>query len=141
MLAMALSAIALAQPPAPAPGRAPQGPVVVSPEIPADRHVVFRIFAPQAQSVRLMGSDIPSNLRGTDMTKGESGVWEVTLGPIDPGAYRYNFNVDRVSVIDPRNPSVSESNNNVWSMFYIPGAHTWINWRNYLDEFAPKLFQ
>jgi enterochelin esterase-like enzyme len=21
-----------------------------------------------------------------------------------------------------------------------PGAHTWINWRNYLDEFAPKLF-
>jgi enterochelin esterase family protein len=22
-----------------------------------------------------------------------------------------------------------------------PGAHTWINWRNYLDEFAPKLFQ
>ena len=22
-----------------------------------------------------------------------------------------------------------------------PGAHTWINWRNYLNEFAPKLFQ
>ena len=22
-----------------------------------------------------------------------------------------------------------------------PGAHTWINWRNYLIEFAPKLFQ
>jgi hypothetical protein len=21
------------------------------------------------------------------------------------------------------------------------GAHTWVNWRNYLDEFAPKLFQ
>jgi enterochelin esterase-like enzyme len=21
-----------------------------------------------------------------------------------------------------------------------PGGHTWINWRNYLDEFAPKLF-
>jgi enterochelin esterase family protein len=21
-----------------------------------------------------------------------------------------------------------------------PGAHTWINWRNYLDEFAPRLF-
>jgi enterochelin esterase family protein len=21
-----------------------------------------------------------------------------------------------------------------------PGAHTWINWRNYLDEFACKLF-
>ncbi len=22
-----------------------------------------------------------------------------------------------------------------------PGAHTWINWRNYLIEFAPQLFQ
>jgi enterochelin esterase family protein len=22
-----------------------------------------------------------------------------------------------------------------------PGAHTWINWRNYLNEFAPLLFQ
>jgi enterochelin esterase family protein len=49
-------------------------------------------------------------------------VWEVTLGPIDPGAYRYNFNVDGVATIDPRNPSISESNNNVWSMFYVPGS-------------------
>ncbi len=56
------------------------------------------------------------------MTKGENGVWEVTLGPIDPGAYRYNFNVDGVAVIDPRNPSISESNNNVWSLVYVPGA-------------------
>ena len=22
-----------------------------------------------------------------------------------------------------------------------PGGHTWINWRNYLAEFAPLLFQ
>ena len=22
-----------------------------------------------------------------------------------------------------------------------PGAHTWINWRNYLNEFMPQLFQ
>jgi len=22
-----------------------------------------------------------------------------------------------------------------------PGAHTWINWRNYLNEFAPQLFR
>ena len=21
-----------------------------------------------------------------------------------------------------------------------PGGHTWINWRNYLQEFAPQLF-
>jgi len=95
---------------------------VVSPELRPDGHVVFRINAPQAQTVRLIGTDIPGNLQGAAMVKGENGIWEVTLGPIDPGAYRYNFNVDRVSVIDPRNPATSESNNNTWSLFYVPGA-------------------
>ena len=103
-------------------GRGAQGPVVVSPELRPDRHVVFRINAPQAQIVRLIGTDIPGNLQGAAMVKGENGIWEVTLGPIDPGAYRYNFNVDRVSVIDPRNPATSESNNNTWSLLYVPGA-------------------
>ena len=56
------------------------------------------------------------------MTKADNGVWEITIGPIDPGAYRYNFDVDGVSVMDPRNPSVSESNGNAWSMVYVPGA-------------------
>ena len=94
----------------------------MSPEVQADRHVTFRIYAPKAQAVRLSGSDIPGNGRGAEATKGENGVWEATLGPIDPGAYRYNFNVDGVATIDPRNPSISESNNNVWSLFYVPGA-------------------
>ena len=82
----------------------------------------FRIYAPQAQNVRLTGGDIPGNRPGAAATKGENGVWEATLGPIDPGAYRYNFNVDGVAVIDPRNPSISGSNNNVWSLVYVPGA-------------------
>ncbi len=119
----ALSIAALAWLPlAPAQGRGPQGPVVTSPEVQPDRHVIFRILAPNAQVVKLAGSDIPGNGPGAPMTKGDNGVWEVTMGPIDPGAYRYNFNVDGVSVIDPRNPSISESNTNVWSLVYIPGA-------------------
>jgi enterochelin esterase family protein len=56
------------------------------------------------------------------MTKGDNGVWTVTLGPIDPGAYRYNFNVDGVTVIDPRNSAISESNTNVWSLVVVPGS-------------------
>jgi enterochelin esterase family protein len=102
--------------------RGPQGPQVVSPEISSDRHVTFRILAPQAQNVRLTGSDIPGIGQGAPMTKGTNDVWEATLGPIDPGAYRYNFNVDGVSVIDPRSPAVSESNNNVWSLVYVSGS-------------------
>src|SRR4029077_11726279 len=86
------------------------------------RRVAFRIYAPQSQNVRLAGSDIPGNGRGGGLTKGENGRCGGILGPIEPGAFRYNFNVDGVSVIDPRSPSISESNNNVWSMVYIPGA-------------------
>ena len=125
------SGVAQAPPAAPARGRGmgQQGPQVVSPEVLPDRRVSFRILAPQAQNVRLAGSDMPvlaGAARGGStagqMTKGANSVWEVTLGPIDPGAYRYNFNVDGVSVVDPRNPSVSESSNNVWSLVYVPGA-------------------
>ena len=60
--------------------------------------------------------------QGLAMTKADNGVWEVTVGPLPPGSYRYNFNVNGVSVIDPRSPAISESNNNVWSLFHVPGA-------------------
>ena len=103
-------------------GRGPQGPQVVSPEVSAERRITFRILAPKAQAVRLSGSDIPGNGQGASLAKGTNDVWEVTIGPIEPGAYRYNFNLDGVSVIDPRNPAVSESNNNVWSLVQVPGS-------------------
>ena len=106
----------------PARGRGPQGPQVVSPEVSADRHITFRILAPKAEKVRLAAGDIPGNGQGAALTKGTNGVWEVNVGPIDPGAYRYNFNVDGVSVIDPRSPAISESNNNVWSLVTVSGS-------------------
>lgn len=103
----------------PAPGGPPP---VTSPEILPDGRVAFRLRAPKAQEVRLIGTDIPGNQKGTPMTKGEGDVWEAVLGPIEPGAYRYHFNVDGVPVMDPRNPLTSESNNNSWSLIYVPGA-------------------
>jgi enterochelin esterase-like enzyme len=104
------------------PRMGPQGPQVVSPEIAADRKVTFRILAPKAEAVRLSAGDIPGNGPGAEMSKGTNGVWQVTLGPIDPGAYRYNFNVDGVAVTDPRSPATSESNANTWSLVTVPGA-------------------
>jgi enterochelin esterase-like enzyme len=100
----------------------PPGPQVVSPEVSADRKVAFRILAPKAETVRLSAGDIPGNGQGAVMTKGTNGVWEVTVGPVEPGAYRYNFDVDGVSVIDPRNPATSESNANTWSLVNVPGS-------------------
>jgi enterochelin esterase-like enzyme len=99
-----------------------QPPRVISPEVSADRKLTFRILAPKAETVRLSSSDLPGLGQGSPMTKNAEGVWETTIGPVDPGANRYNFNLDGVSVIDPRNPATSESNENTWSLVYIPGA-------------------
>jgi enterochelin esterase-like enzyme len=109
------AAVAAAQQPA----RPPQ---FQSPEVSADRKVTFRIHAPGAEAITLVGSDIPNNGKGTPMIKGTEGVWEATLGPLVPGAYRYHFNMAGVAVVDPRNPSTSESNNNVWSVAVVPGS-------------------
>jgi enterochelin esterase family protein len=102
-------------------GGAP-APQVNSPDVGADRRISFRILAPQAREVRLNASDIPGLGQNTRFTKADNGVWELTVGPLDSGAYRYNFNVDGVATIDPRNPEISESNNNVWSLVYVPGS-------------------
>jgi enterochelin esterase family protein len=84
--------------------------------------VTFRINAPTAQNVRVTGGDTPNiNTRGT-MTKGANGAWEVTVGPLEPGAYRYAFNVDGMTVVDPRNAAVSESLSNVSSLVVVPGS-------------------
>lgn len=116
--------------PATQPARArmggPRGPMVVSPQVQADRRVTFRILAPKAEAVSFTSSDIPGDpanpWQPRRLTKGENDVWELTLGPIDPGTYRYTFNVDGVPVVDPRNQSVSESNGNVWSVVHVPGS-------------------
>jgi enterochelin esterase-like enzyme len=116
LVATLLAVVSLsAQPPA-------QTPAVTSPEVTPARHIMFRIFAPHAQKISVFSTDLFGlNLRH-DMAKRDDGVWELDAGPIDPGAYRYNFDVDGVSVMDPRSASVSESNGNAWSMVYVPGA-------------------
>jgi len=98
------------------------GPRITSPEVSADGKITFRLQAQKAETVQLSGSDLPEIGRGLAMTKDPNGIWEVTVGPVEPGAYRYNFNVDGVSVVDPRNSSISESNMNVWSLVYVPGS-------------------
>ncbi len=126
---LVLTAASVAQAPAPAAApaaaprsRGPAGPQVTSPEVGTDQKVTFRILAPRAETVRLAAGDIPGVGQGAVMAKGTNGVWEVTLGPLAPGYYRYNFNVDGVSTIDPRNPATSESNANTWSLVGVPGA-------------------
>lgn len=101
--------------------QAAQSPPPTSPELDADRGIHFRIAAPGATTVKLTGSDLPGLGSGKDLSKGTNGVWSIRLGPVPPGSYRYHFNVDGVSVVDPRNPRTSESNENTWSLVHVPG--------------------
>ena len=104
--------------------RRPSAPPPAAPEITSDHHVTFRIHAPNAQSVRLSCGDLLGygQASNRDLTKDTDGTWELTIGPVDAGAYRYVLNVDGVPVVDPGNPATAESFNNVWSLFYVPGS-------------------
>jgi len=64
-----------------------------SPEILPDGRVTFRIAAPSATDVRLTGEFLktPETLR-----KDDKGVWSVTVGPVSPEIYFYQFSVDAV---------------------------------------------
>ncbi len=94
---------------------------LVSHRILTDNRVTFRIYAPNAAEVMLGGTDIPDMGPGAAMKKMENGVWQVTVGPLEPGAYRYTFIVDGISVNDPRNPLTSQSNMHSWSLIYVSG--------------------
>ena len=125
-------------------------PPVKSPEVSPDREVTLRVRAPDADKVRVTGSDMPAIGRGQDMEKDDEGVWHLTLGPIAPGAYRYRFDIDGVAVSDPVNPATRRSRKTVemlkkydFDVTYkeTQGGHTRINSRQYLHEFAQSLFR
>jgi len=101
-------------------GQAP--PPFTSAEVTADRLITFRVFAPKAQAVRLSAGDIPGvTPAAAAMSRTDTGVWTLTVGPVVAGAYRYTFTIDDVATIDPRSSSISESNTNVWSLVVVPG--------------------
>ena len=110
------SLVVSGQQPAPAPpaaapgapqggGRGQQGPQVVSPQVNADRTITLRLLAPKATDVRVTG-EILNGSEPKAMTKGEDGIWTVTMPAVPPDIYTYAFNVDGVNTPDPRNPWV-----------------------------------
>jgi enterochelin esterase family protein len=95
-----MASVAAAQPPAGAAGGRGRGPAIVSPEVGADRTITLRYLAPNATSVTASGE---LDGKPHPLTKGENGIWSVTIGPLPPDIYTYSFNVDGVVALDPRN--------------------------------------
>jgi enterochelin esterase-like enzyme len=99
-----------------------------SPVVQSDRRVTFNLTAPDARKVQLTSPDF--NLSGgtiefvnlgPEFKKDANGVWSVTVGPLNPGLFRYTFLVDGVSTVDPRNPDATEDLSGVESILRVPG--------------------
>lgn len=83
--------------------------------------LTFRFMAPAAESVKLIGGDLPGVGRGLDLTKNDSGEWSVTVENVPAGAFRYHFQVDGATVLDPNNPATSQANATVWNLALMTG--------------------
>ncbi|MEO1428697.1 MAG: alpha/beta hydrolase-fold protein [Cyanobacteria bacterium J06633_8] len=71
------------------------------PYINSDGTVTFRIKAPSAKRVQVMGRDrnIPFGEKPTDLIRGEDGIWMVTIR-INPGFHYYQLIIDGTPVND-----------------------------------------
>ena len=110
---------------APAPYYEDTDKIPASPEVHPDRRVTFRLFAPKASEVVLMGS--PGILEvikePKPLQKDDKGVWSLTVGPLPPGFYTYGYAIDAgLRMPDPSNPNLELRRWGPTSIFVVPGA-------------------
>lgn len=103
-------------PTAPAPTAGP----VRSPEVTADRHITFRLQAPRATSVSLSFDE--GAVQTFPMTKDAQGLWTVTIGPVAPEIYIYNFVVDGLRVLDLQNTNLKSGTALASNVVEVPGT-------------------
>ena len=106
---------------------------IVSPEIKGDS-VTFRLSANYATVVNLYGNWMANYSDVVPLTKGNDGVWEVTIAAPEPEIYTYNFIVDGVSVNDPRNYMVQRDGTRYLNMLLVPGERS----ANYNETLAHR---
>ena len=98
---------------------------IVSPEIHQNHDVTFRLRAPQAKQVELEAGFVQNN---QPMKKDENGLWSITLGPVEPDIYEYNFLVDGLQVVDPSNCWLKVWLRNSKNLVEIPGDELAVPW-------------
>ena len=98
---------------------AQRAPSISSPEVHADNKVTFRYYSRNAQRVTLSGEFLSDPQL---LTKDTSGVWSITVGPINPDMYPYSFWVDSVQVADPNNTLIFANERFKRSIVDVPGG-------------------
>jgi enterochelin esterase-like enzyme len=93
-------------------------PSIVSPEIHADNSVTFRVHAPNAKEVFLDAQFLKERRA---LVKEESGVWSITVEPVEPDIYPYSLWIDHVQIADPNNILIFANERFKHSLVDIPG--------------------
>jgi len=96
----------------------PSGPKF-SPVVNADKTITFRIKAPKAKKVSLLFDEW--DVTPQTMKKDKDGIWNVTIGPVEPRLYQYAFQVDGLKVIDLVNPVVKAGTEVYGSVVEVDG--------------------
>jgi enterochelin esterase-like enzyme len=123
-----ISFLAISQPP----------PTKSSMEILADNKVKFSLYAPDAHDIQITGEwmsgygsisfENGAMKRGPivseKLVKDQTGMWTVTLGPINPNSYGYSYIIDGVMVTDPSNVIVKRDGATLLSVLFIKGKES-----------------
>ncbi|MCB0126365.1 MAG: hypothetical protein KDE58_29105 [Caldilineaceae bacterium] len=94
---------------------------IVSPEILDDNSVIFRVQAENAGAVKLTGTWPVPFERSLPMKKKDATLYEVKVGPLPSDMYEYEFIIDGVPALDPRNRAVTHDGAWIQNRLLIPG--------------------
>jgi Carbohydrate-binding module 48 (Isoamylase N-terminal domain) len=108
-------------------------------QILSDGHVMFRLLAPNAQSVSVVVV-INSGELTTQMTQELFGLWTATLGPFKPDLYEYSFILDGVRIADPGNATPKPQWQVNTSLLLVPGTPliSWTHKMSRMELFAKR---
>lgn len=93
-------------------------PSISSPDVNPDHSITFRFYSRTAQSVLLSGEFLQTPV---PLTKDTSGIWTVTVPPVQPDIYPYSFTVDSVQLADPNNTYIFANERFKRSIVDVPG--------------------
>jgi enterochelin esterase family protein len=93
-------------------------PSISSPDVNPDHSITFRYYSRTAQSVSVNGEFLKAPVA---LVKDTSGIWSVTVPPVQPDIYPYSFMVDSVPTADPNNSFIFANERFKRSIVDVPG--------------------
>ncbi len=95
-------------------------PRLVSPDLQSDNSVIFRIKAPGASSVQVVGT-FATGFKPVPLVKQDSGIFEARVSPLASDMYEYRFILDSAFMLDPNNSAVTRDGRIIENRLLIPG--------------------